>query len=77
MSDLFAGIWSEWKQPTKDHVVDDVEMTEPVKFIEDVMRGVIVYVEVRAENDDRSHGIKTVIDGMGAKVNDRLNRYRS
>lgn len=83
MSVLFAGCWAEWKQATADHVVDDVEMIEsdaaavkPTKSIEDVMCGVVVYVEVRADDDDRSDGIKTVVDEMGAQVNDRLNRYR-
>lgn len=40
--------------------------------IEDVMRPVVAYVEVRCEEDNRSEGIKAVISGMGAQVNDRL-----
>lgn len=40
--------------------------------IQEVMRPVVAYVEVRCEEDNRSEGIKAVISGMGAQVNDRL-----
>lgn len=81
ISVLFAGCFSERKQSSDDQVVDDVEMIELdvavklKKSIEDVMRGVVVYVEVRAENEDRSDGIKTIVGEMGAQVNDRLYKY--
>lgn len=42
--------------------------------IQDVMRNVVVYVEMRAGADNRSEGIKTVIAQLGATVNDRLLR---
>lgn len=42
--------------------------------IQDVMRNVVVYVEMRSGTDNRSEGIKTVIAQLGATVNDRLLR---
>lgn len=46
----------------------------PPPTIQDVMRNVCVYVEVRSGSDNRSQGIKTVIAELGAAVNDRLLR---
>ncbi|XP_030375220.1 uncharacterized protein LOC115624604 isoform X2 [Scaptodrosophila lebanonensis] len=40
----------------------------------DILKDVIVYVEVRSGVDNRSEGVKTVIAKMGAQVNDRLLR---
>lgn len=44
------------------------------KTIQEVMKDVIVYVEVRNGEDNRSDGIKQVIAELGVKVNDRLYR---
>lgn len=44
------------------------------KTIQDVMKNVIVYVEVRSGSDNRSDGIKKVIAELGAQVNDKLLR---
>lgn len=38
------------------------------------MKGVVVYVEIRSGEDDRSNGVKDVISGLGASVNDKLLR---
>lgn len=45
------------------------------RTIQDVMKDVVVYVEVRTGWDNRSVGIKNVISKLGAQVNDRLLRY--
>ncbi|XP_055378202.1 microcephalin [Condylostylus longicornis] len=42
--------------------------------VSELMRNIIVYVEVRTEEDNRSEGIKKVISSLGAKVNNRLTR---
>lgn len=46
----------------------------PPATIQEVMKSVRVYVEVRSGADNRSHGIKTIIAELGAAVNDRLLR---
>lgn len=48
--------------------------TDKPQTIQDVMRDVVVYVEMRTGADNRSEGIKTVIAQLGATVNDRLLR---
>ncbi|BFG04956.1 uncharacterized protein DMAD_03805 [Drosophila madeirensis] len=40
----------------------------------EILSPVVVYVEVRSGNDNRSDGVKTIIAKMGAQVNDRLLR---
>lgn len=57
-------------------IITDEERHAPFKerTIQDVMKDVVVYVEVRTGEDNRSAGIKTVISQFGAKVNDRLLR---
>lgn len=42
--------------------------------IKDVMRNVIVYVEVRSGEDNRSDGVRKVIEALGARVNLKLLR---
>lgn len=44
------------------------------KNIQEVMKDVIVYVDVRSETDNRSDGIKKVIAQLGATVNDNFLR---
>ncbi|KAH8402351.1 hypothetical protein KR009_011524 [Drosophila setifemur] len=46
---------------------------EPPSLLE-MLKDVIVYVEVRTGNDNRSEGVKTIIAKMGAQINDRLTR---
>ncbi|ETN61253.1 hypothetical protein AND_007075 [Anopheles darlingi] len=49
------------------------ERLEPVqRTIQEVLRNVCVYVEVRSETDNRSDGIKQHIASLGARVNERL-----
>lgn len=43
--------------------------------IQEVMKDVVVYVEIRSGNDNRSAGIKRVISQLGAKINNTLLRY--
>ncbi|XP_073848643.1 microcephalin isoform X2 [Musca autumnalis] len=42
--------------------------------IKDVMRNVVVYVEVRSGEDNRSDGVRKVIEALGARVNLKLLR---
>lgn len=59
------------------HEVDIITAEErqpKTQSIQDVMKGVVVYVEIRSSEDDRSSGVKEVISKLGAKVNDRLLR---
>uniref|UniRef100_A0A1I8PTK2 BRCT domain-containing protein n=1 Tax=Stomoxys calcitrans TaxID=35570 RepID=A0A1I8PTK2_STOCA len=42
--------------------------------IKDVMRDIIVYVEVRSGEDNRSDGVRKVIEALGARVNLKLLR---
>ncbi|XP_033252958.1 microcephalin-like isoform X1 [Drosophila miranda] len=42
--------------------------------LQEVMSSVVVYVDVRSGNDNRSDGVKTIIADMGAQINDRLLR---
>ncbi|EDV36733.2 uncharacterized protein Dana_GF11801 [Drosophila ananassae] len=46
---------------------------EPPTLTE-LLKDVIVYVEVRTGQDNRSEGVKTIIGKMGAQINDRLTR---
>ncbi|XP_064540434.1 microcephalin isoform X2 [Drosophila montana] len=46
----------------------------PPPTLPDILKDVIVYVEVRTGNDNRSEGVKTIIAKLGAQVNDRLLR---
>lgn len=45
------------------------------RTIQEVLKDVVVYVEVRYGADNRTAGVKNVISRMGAKVNDRLLKY--
>ncbi|XP_017011003.3 LOW QUALITY PROTEIN: microcephalin [Drosophila takahashii] len=40
----------------------------------ELLKDIVVYVEVRTGNDNRSEGVKTIIAKMGAQVKDRLTR---
>ncbi|XP_022222732.2 uncharacterized protein LOC111074311 [Drosophila obscura] len=75
------------KSPTKTaYNVFDVSHTEqniisadernpkPPPSLPEILSPVVVYVEVRSGNDNRSDGVKTIIAKMGAQVNDRLLR---
>lgn len=44
----------------------------PKATIQEVFRNVVVYVEVKTIEEDRSDGIKRVAAEMGATVNDKL-----
>lgn len=44
------------------------------RTIEEVMKDVIVYVEVRSGAENRTNGIKSAIANLGTKVNDKLLR---
>lgn len=43
--------------------------------LSELLKDVIVYVEVRTGSDNRSEGVKTIIGKMGAQINDRLTRW--
>ncbi|XP_055917218.1 uncharacterized protein LOC129949657 isoform X2 [Eupeodes corollae] len=57
-------------------IITDEERKSPVKVssIQELMKDVVVYVEVRTGEDNRSSGVKKVISALGAKVNDKLLR---
>lgn len=42
--------------------------------LSEILKDVIIYVEVRTGNDNRSEGVKSIIAKLGAQVNDRLLR---
>uniref|UniRef100_A0A1A9V2H1 BRCT domain-containing protein n=1 Tax=Glossina austeni TaxID=7395 RepID=A0A1A9V2H1_GLOAU len=44
-------------------------LQEEAPSLEDVMRKVVVYVEVRTNEDNRSAGVRKVIENLGARVN--------
>lgn len=46
----------------------------PLPTLQELLKDVVIYVEVRTGNDNRSDGVRTVIAKMGAQVNDRLRR---
>lgn len=60
----------------EQELVTEEERNLKPKTIQDVMKDVIVYVEVRTENDNRTDGIKEKLIEIGAKVNDRLLRLK-
>ncbi|XP_058058682.1 microcephalin [Anopheles bellator] len=54
-------------------IITSEERDGPVtRNIKDVLRDVVVYVEVRSGSDNRSNGIKQHIASLGARVNERL-----
>lgn len=57
-------------------IITEEERKSPmqVKSIQELMKDVVVYVEVRTGEDNRSSGVKKVISALGAKVNDKLLR---
>lgn len=50
-------------------------LSEAPKTIQQVLKDVVVYVEVHYDSDNRSDGIKKVISQLGAKVNNTFLRY--
>uniref|UniRef100_A0A182QA69 BRCT domain-containing protein n=1 Tax=Anopheles farauti TaxID=69004 RepID=A0A182QA69_9DIPT len=58
----------------QDIITDEERLAgrEEKRTIEEIMRDVCVYVEVRSGTDNRSDGIKEHIASLGAKVNERL-----
>uniref|UniRef100_A0A182WJB6 BRCT domain-containing protein n=1 Tax=Anopheles minimus TaxID=112268 RepID=A0A182WJB6_9DIPT len=58
----------------QDIITDEERLAQEKRTIQDVMRDVCVYVEVRSGTDNRSEGIKEHIASLGAKVNERLLR---
>ncbi|XP_023176535.2 microcephalin isoform X2 [Drosophila hydei] len=47
---------------------------QPPPTLSEILKDVIVYVEVRTGNDNRSEGVKNIISKLGAQTNDRLLR---
>lgn len=44
------------------------------KTIQEVMKNVVIYVEIRNADDNRTAGVKNIISDLGARVNDKLLR---
>ncbi len=56
-------------------IITEEERQEYVpKTIQDVMQDVIVYVEVRFGDEDRTASIKEAVAELGATVNDNFNK---
>lgn len=53
------------------------KVPEYPKTIQEVMKNVSVYVEIRSASDNRTAGVKSVIAKLGAKVMERLTKYVS
>ena len=51
---------------------EDRRTPSPPRTIQDIMSNIVVYVEVRTGEDNRSAGVKQVIAALGAKVNNKL-----
>ncbi|XP_053663148.1 mediator of DNA damage checkpoint protein 1 [Anopheles marshallii] len=58
----------------QDIITAEERLAQEKRTIQDIMRDVCVYVEVRSGTDNRSEGIKEHIASLGAKVNERLLR---
>lgn len=56
----------------KEDLVTEEERNVHPKTIQEVMKDVVLYVEVRTAGDNRTDGVKKVVSQLGAKVNDRL-----
>lgn len=56
----------------QDIITEEERQALEKRTIQEVMREVCVYVEVRSGTDNRSDGIKEHIASLGAKVNERL-----
>ncbi|KAH8259142.1 hypothetical protein KR038_006571 [Drosophila bunnanda] len=59
-----------------EHSIINSEERNPKEppTLPELLKDVVIYVEVRTGNDNRSDGVRTVIAKMGAQVNDRLRR---
>ncbi|KAH8285393.1 hypothetical protein KR054_008505 [Drosophila jambulina] len=59
-----------------EHSIITAEERNPKEppTLPELLKDVVIYVEVRTGNDNRSDGVRTVIAKMGAQVNDRLRR---
>lgn len=58
--------------PDEADIITTEERQSKPKSIQDVMKDVVIYVEIRDAEDNRSAGVKQVISDLGAIVNDRL-----
>ncbi|XP_050073552.1 mediator of DNA damage checkpoint protein 1 [Anopheles maculipalpis] len=58
----------------QDIITAEERLAQEQRTIQDVLKDVCVYVEVRSGTDNRSEGIKEHIASLGAKVNERLLR---
>ncbi|KAH8371690.1 hypothetical protein KR093_008515 [Drosophila rubida] len=68
--------YTNFDVPFAEQSIITAEERNPAKepSLSDILKDVIVYVEVRTGNDNRSEGVKTIIAKLGAQVNDRLLR---
>lgn len=59
-----------------DAAPDDDSIIEPTqpKTFKEVMKDVVVYVEVRSTTANRTLGVKNAIEEFGIKVNDKFLR---
>ncbi|XP_062134488.1 microcephalin isoform X1 [Drosophila sulfurigaster albostrigata] len=68
--------YSNFDVPLAEQSIITADERNPVPetSLSDILKDVIVYVEVRTGNDNRSEGVKSIISKLGAQVNDRLLR---
>lgn len=56
-------------------IISDEERNMKPKSFQEVMKDVVIYVEIRNAEDNRTAGIKKAISELGVKVNDKLLKY--
>ncbi|XP_017463558.1 PREDICTED: uncharacterized protein LOC108356973, partial [Rhagoletis zephyria] len=68
--------YTNFDVPHEEQDIISVEERQPPPppSIEELMRDIVVYVEVRTGEDNRSEGVKKVISQLGARVNHKLLR---
>ncbi|XP_017125088.1 uncharacterized protein LOC108144595 [Drosophila elegans] len=62
--------------PLAEQSIITMEERQPKEppTLPELLKDIVVYVEVRTGNDNRSEGVKAIIAKMGAQVNDRFTR---
>lgn len=55
--------------PAVEKKIENEKSKSHATSIQDVMKNVVVYVEVRSGEDNRSEGVRKVIETLGARIN--------
>lgn len=61
---------------SSDNTTSPSVREQPIKEVpfDQILKGVVAYVEINSNNKDRSAGAKALMQAMGAKIKDVLNR---